>query len=267
MNQGLCSMLSVDGLGFKRNRLGKFWGEWVCVGRWAMIAAGWTAISHMSAHIFGLRSRGQRRTATSIDLLSVLAQANTMSFSFINLSPESILRDAPQSLGKETTPSDCAAHPKQWVRIIENLLHKKLPSDEKAWDTFVTSQNDVEEVLNLVSLQSIPESERATMSWEQLFDACGEHFRVLQSTNRGKQCTPYFRLAMIALSVIATEYEPRDYVFNWLRRCITFCPGPEKGLGDESLRKLVKAVKNGITFIDSFTDVLGQRAHELPFHG
>jgi hypothetical protein len=232
-----------------------------------MIAAGWTAISHMSAHIFGLRSRGQRRTATSIDLLFCPGSSKAMSFSFINLSPESILRDAPQSLRKETPPSDGEAHLKQWVRIIENLLHKKLPSDEEAWDTFVTSQNDVEGVLHLVSLQSIPDRERATMSWEQLFDACGEHFLVLQSTNRGKQCTPYFRLAMIALSVIAMEYEPRDYVFNWLRRCLTFCPGPEKGLGDESLRKLIKAVKNGIIFIDSFTNVLGQRAHELPFHG
>jgi hypothetical protein len=232
-----------------------------------MIAAGWTAISHMSAHIFGLRRRGQKEGGLQPALTSssALAQAKAMSFSFINLSPESILRDAPQGLRKESPPSDREAHLKQWVPIIENLLHKKLPSEEQAWDAFVTSQNDVQEVLNLVSLQSIPE--RATMSWEQLFDACGKHFRVLQRTNRGKQCTPYFRLAVIALSVIAMEYEPRNYVFDWLRRCLEFCPGPKKGLGDESLRKLVKAIKNGIIFIDSFTDVLGQRAHELPFHG
>jgi len=77
-----------------------------------------------------------------------------------------------------------------------------------------------------------------------------------------------FRLAVIALSEVAIkEGLPSDETYEYLRLCLRRYPRSAKQLGDESLRKTVKAVREGIRFVEGFTDILGPRSNELPLYG
>lgn len=157
---------------------------------------------------------------------------------------------------------------KQWEPIADNLLTKKLPQDEQDWDTMLHSQDDVNRVLHRLILSHIGRSERAALGWEGLFGECAKHLEVLSRDNSDESPVELFRLAVIGLSEVALkEGHPRDETYECLRSCLKSYHRSDQQLGDESLRKLGKAVREGIKFVESFTDILGSRSHELPLYG
>ncbi|KND89698.1 hypothetical protein TOPH_05780 [Tolypocladium ophioglossoides CBS 100239] len=147
------------------------------------------------------------------------------------------------------------------------LLTKKLPQDEQDWDMILHSQDDFNRVLHRLILAHISPNERVALCWNELFQECAKHFEVLSQDNSEENPIELFKLAVIGLSKVALkEGHPRDKTYDYLRSCLRSYYHSDQQLGDESLRKLGKVVREGIKFIESFTDILGSRSNELPLY-
>ena len=157
---------------------------------------------------------------------------------------------------------------KRWEPIARNLLTKKLPRTERDWDRILRTQDDVNRILHQIVLPHLSPTEKAALSWRGRFDECSKHLKLLAQGKSEENPIELFRLAVIALSEVAIKEDiPSDEVYQYLRLCLRNYPKSGKQLGDESLRKTVKAVREGIRFVEGFTDILGPRSNELPLYG
>lgn len=166
-----------------------------------------------------------------------------------------------------TSASPSPPKSKQWVPIVRNLLTKKLPQTEQDWDRMLRTQADVNRMLHRLVLSHLSPAERAALSWRILFTECGKHLELLSRDEGEVGLRELFRLAIIGLAVVAMEDRRRDETYEFLRQCLQpYCQSGQH-LGDEGLRKTVKAVREGIWFVESFTDIFGSRSNELPLYG
>ena len=173
--------------------------------------------------------------------------------------------DAPTGPSTSSPPSPPKS--KQWMPIVRNLLTKKLPQTEQDWDRMLRTQADVNRMLHRLVLSHLSPAERAALSWQALFTECGKHLELLSRDEGEVGLCELFRLAIVGLAVIAMEDLRSDKTYQFLRQCLRpYCQSGQH-LGDEGLRKTVKAVREGIWFVESFTDIFGSRSNELPLYG
>lgn len=190
---------------------------------------------------------------------------NDHAWKFITTSPSAYEASQARS---DASPPNLLPKKKQWELVASNFLTKKLPRQEQDWDRILHTQYDVNRILQLLVLPHLTPAEKAALSWQGLFDECATHFGLLSKDETYGSPIVLFRLAIIGLADVAIrEGLPRDEAFHYLRECLR--PHCRRGqqLGDESLRKLIKAVRQGVRFVELFTAVLGPRSNELPLYG
>ncbi|KAK4069830.1 hypothetical protein Purlil1_13618 [Purpureocillium lilacinum] len=147
--------------------------------------------------------------------------------------------DAPTGPSTSSPPSPPKS--KQWMPIVRNLLTKKLPQTEQDWDRMLRTQADVNRMLHRLVLSHLSPAERAALSWQALFTECEKHLELLSRDEREVGLCELFRLAIIGLAVIAMEDLRSDKTYQFLRQCLRpYCQSGQH-LGDESLRKTLKA--------------------------